>query len=59
MPPITIPAPVYGDVTFTEPLFIDLLHADAVQRLTAIYQGGITAFIKPERAEVEAALLSG
>ena len=50
MTPITIHDPVYGDVTFTEPLFIDLYHADAVQRLTAIYQGGITAFIKPERA---------
>ncbi len=48
--PITIHDPVYGDVIFTEPLFIDLYHADAVQRLTAIYQGGITAFIKPERA---------
>ena len=50
MTPITIHDPVYGDVTFTEPLFIDLYHADVVQRLTAIYQGGITAFIKPERA---------
>lgn len=50
MTPITIHDPVYGDVTFTEPLFIDLYHADAVQRLTAIYQGGVTAFIKPERA---------
>lgn len=50
MNPITIHDPVYGDVTFTEPLFVDLYHADAVQRLTAIYQGGITAFIKPERA---------
>ncbi len=48
--PITIHDPVYGDVTFTEPLFINLYYADAVQRLTAIYQGGITAFIKPERA---------
>jgi len=48
--PITIHDPVYGDVTFTEPLFIDLYHADAVQRLTAIYQGGVTAFIKPQRA---------
>jgi len=48
--PITIHDPVYGDVTFTEPLFVDLYHADAVQRLTAIYQGGVTAFIKPERA---------
>ena len=50
MTPITIHDPVYGDVTFTEPLFIDLYHADAVQRLTAIYQGGVTAFIKPQRA---------
>ncbi|MGC9396671.1 MAG: HD domain-containing protein [Anaerolineae bacterium] len=50
MTPITIHDPVYGDVIFTEPLFVDLYHADAVQRLKAIYQGGITAFIKPERA---------
>lgn len=48
--PITIHDPVYGDITFTEPLFIELYHTDAVQRLKAIYQGGITAFIKPERA---------
>ncbi len=47
---LTIHDPIYGEVTFTEPLFSDLYHADAVQRLTAIYQGGITAFIKPERA---------
>lgn len=54
MPPITLPDPVYGDVTFTEPLFVDLYHAEAVQRLTPIYQGGITAFIKPEAwAEVK------
>jgi HD superfamily phosphohydrolase len=47
---ITIHDPVYGDVTFTEPLFVDLYHADAVRRLKSIFQGGITAFIKPERA---------
>ncbi|MBN1249409.1 MAG: HD domain-containing protein [Anaerolineae bacterium] len=41
--------PVYGEVQFTEPLLVDLYHAEAVQRLAAIYQGGITAFIRPER----------
>ncbi|HNT73938.1 MAG TPA: HD domain-containing protein [Anaerolineae bacterium] len=35
--------------TFTEPLLIELYHSAAVQRLKSIYQGGITAFIKPER----------
>jgi len=41
--------PVYGEVCFTEPLLTELLHADAVQRLREVYQGGITAFIRPER----------
>lgn len=41
--------PVYGPVRFTEPLLVDLYHSDAVQRLRDIHQGGITAFIKPER----------
>ncbi len=50
MPFLTLHDPVYGEVTFTEPLFVDLYHTDAVQRLKAIYQGGVTAFIKPERA---------
>ncbi|HQE93197.1 MAG TPA: HD domain-containing protein [Anaerolineae bacterium] len=50
MSPLILHDPVYGDVIFTEPLFVDLYHTDAVQRLAAIYQGGITAFIKPERA---------
>ncbi|HOT91239.1 MAG TPA: HD domain-containing protein [Anaerolineae bacterium] len=50
MPPIPLHDPVYGEVTFIEPLFIDLYHADAVQRLKAIYQGGVTAFIRPQRA---------
>ncbi|MBN2002770.1 MAG: HD domain-containing protein [Anaerolineae bacterium] len=46
---LSIYDPVYGDVTFTEPLLVDLYHSRAVQRLAHIYQGGITAFIKPER----------
>lgn len=50
MDPITILDPIYGDVTFTEPLLIDLYHSQVVQRLDHIYQGGITAFIKPSRA---------
>jgi len=41
--------PVYGEVRFTEPLLIDLYNSRAVQRLADIHQGGITAFIKPER----------
>lgn len=41
--------PVYGSVQFTEPLLVDLYRTEAVQRLAAIYQGGITAFIRPER----------
>lgn len=40
---------VYGEVCFAEPLLVDLLRSDAVQRLQHIYQGGISAFIKPER----------
>ncbi len=41
--------PVYGEVRFTEPLLVDLYNSRAVQRLADIHQGGITAFIKPER----------
>ncbi len=40
---------VYGHTCFTEPLLEDLYHSQAVQRLAHIYQGGITAFIKPQR----------
>jgi hypothetical protein len=42
--------PVYGVEIFTEPLLCDLFHARAVQRLADIHQGGVTAYIKPERA---------
>ncbi|MCD6284733.1 MAG: HD domain-containing protein [Anaerolineae bacterium] len=42
--------PVYGGVCFTEPLLVDLYNSRAVQRLADIHQGGITAFIKPERS---------
>jgi uncharacterized protein len=41
--------PVYGPVVLGEPLLVDLYHAEAVQRLGFIYQGGITAFINPAR----------
>jgi len=41
--------PVYGEVCFTDPLLVDLYNSRAVQRLADIHQGGITAFIKPER----------
>jgi hypothetical protein len=40
---------VYGRTCFAEPLLVDLYASQAVQRLRHIYQGGITAFIKPER----------
>ena len=49
MNPVTIVDPLYGAVSFTEPLLIELYYSQAVQRLTSIYQGGITAFIKPAR----------
>ncbi len=49
MNPIHFHDPVYGEVSFTEPLLIEIYHSQAVQRLRHIYQGGITAFIKPER----------
>ncbi len=42
--------PVYGEITFTEPLLAELYRSQAVQRLGGIYQGGVTAFVKPERA---------
>ncbi len=41
--------PVYGDLTLEHPLLLDLYQSQAVQRLAGIYQGGVTAFIKPER----------
>ncbi len=50
MKPIHLHDPVYGAATLTEPLIIDLYHAAAVQRLAHVYQGGVTAFIRPERA---------
>lgn len=40
---------VYDDVNLKSPLLLDLYHSQAVQRLAHIYQGGVTAFIKPER----------
>lgn len=47
--PVCVTDPIYGDLCLTEPLLIDLYHSKAVQRLKLIYQGGITAFIKPTR----------
>ncbi len=41
--------PVYGKVTFTESLLVELYQTEAVQRLANIYQGGITAFIRTQR----------
>jgi HD superfamily phosphohydrolase len=49
MDPIHFDDPVYGEVRFTEPLLIELYASEAVQRLRQIHQGGITAFIRPER----------
>ncbi len=40
---------VYGDLKLESPLLLDLYRSQAVQRLAHIYQGGVTAFIKPER----------
>ena len=47
--PVCITDPIYGHLCLSEPLLIDVYHAQAVQRLKHIYQGGITAFIKPTR----------
>jgi HD superfamily phosphohydrolase len=47
--PLCFTDPVYGDICFTESLLIDLFHSKAVQRLNFIHQGGITAYIKPNR----------
>jgi HD superfamily phosphohydrolase len=40
---------LYGPVTLEEPLLVDLYHSKAVQRLAAIYQAGVSAFINPIR----------
>lgn len=40
---------VYGEIRLTEPLLVELMRTPAVRRLREIYQGGITAFIRPER----------
>lgn len=47
--PLCIHDGIYGTTCWDEPLFIELYHSAAVQRLQRISQGGITAFIKPER----------
>ncbi|MGC9356954.1 MAG: HD domain-containing protein [Anaerolineae bacterium] len=41
--------PVYGRYEVEDPLLLDLYNSEAVQRLAHIYQGGATAFIRPER----------
>ncbi len=41
--------PIYGSIMLDQPLLLDLYHTQAVQRLAHIYQGGVTAFIRPER----------
>ncbi|MGC9400305.1 MAG: HD domain-containing protein [Anaerolineae bacterium] len=41
--------PVYGTLSLEHPLLADLYRSQAVQRLAQIYQGGVTAFVKPER----------
>jgi hypothetical protein len=50
MPILHLNDPVYGAADIAAPLLIDLYASDAVQRLNHIYQGGITAFVKQERA---------
>ena len=47
--PICISDPVYGEICISEQLLVDIYQSDAVQRLNSIHQGGITAYIKPER----------
>ena len=49
MTPGCLTDPVYGEICFNSPLLEDLYLSQAVQRLRRVYQGGITAFIKPER----------
>ena len=49
MEAITIQDRLHGAVTLDAPLLIDVYHSQAVQRLTGIYQAGITAFINPVR----------
>jgi hypothetical protein len=51
---ICLKDPVYalsidGEICFDAPLLVDMYHSEAVQRLANIYQGGITAFLKPAR----------
>lgn len=38
---------IYGDVTITEPVLIELLHSQAVQRLNRINQYGVMKFLNP------------
>ncbi len=49
MKPVTLHDPVYGTVTFADPLLIELYHSAAIQRLAGIYQAGITVFRDPAR----------
>ncbi len=38
-----------GEICFDDPLLVDVYYSAAVQRLADVYQGGITAFLKPAR----------
>jgi len=49
MSPLCFSDPVYGETCVEAPLLDELYHTQAVQRLAHIYQGGVTAFIRPQR----------
>ncbi len=40
---------IYGTATITEPVLIDLMHSNAMQRLKNIHQYGVMRFINPEQ----------
>lgn len=44
-PSLTVSDPLYGDVTITSPVLVDLLQCPAVQRLKKVLQHGITGLI--------------
>ena len=40
---------VFGSIALDDPLLVDVYHSKAVQRLSGIYQAGISAFVVPTR----------
>lgn len=49
MTPLCLSDPVYGEICVEAPLLDGLYHTQVIQRLGHIYQGGVTAFINPQR----------